>query len=145
MESGVPAQISFGFGMGFCCGFAAKKTAKVALVGIGLAFGSLQVRNSCAVGIGCSAMRDCWFSHLWQNIIYTKYQYAIVYHVFPLCCYAAAAASAAAAWLLIARVRDSSIDLCASKKSGESDLVFLDFPDVHFGVHMYHSSCKTCA
>eukprot|EP00903_Cladosiphon_okamuranus_P019302 g17742.t1 len=43
MESGVPAQISFGFGMGFCCGFAAKKTAKMALVGIGLAFGSLQL------------------------------------------------------------------------------------------------------
>jgi len=29
--------------MGICCGFAAKKTAKAALVGIGLAFGSLQV------------------------------------------------------------------------------------------------------
>ena len=49
MESGVPAQISFGFGMGFCCGFAAKKTAKVALVGVGLAFGSLQVSEGCAV------------------------------------------------------------------------------------------------
>lgn len=43
VESGAPAQISFGFGMGICCGFAAKKTAKAALVGIGLAFGSLQV------------------------------------------------------------------------------------------------------
>ncbi|CAM9906026.1 unnamed protein product [Scytosiphon promiscuus] len=43
MNSGAPAQISFGFGMGVCCGFAAKKTAKVALVGAGLAFGSLQL------------------------------------------------------------------------------------------------------
>ncbi|CAM9998719.1 unnamed protein product [Ectocarpus sp. 12 AP-2014] len=43
MESGAPTQISFGFGMGVCCGFAAKKTAKVALVGAGLAFGSLQL------------------------------------------------------------------------------------------------------
>eukprot|EP00752_Nemacystus_decipiens_P018258 g16383.t1 len=43
VQSGVPSQISFGFGMGFCCGFAAKKTAKAALVGIGLAFGSLQL------------------------------------------------------------------------------------------------------
>lgn len=25
VESGAPAQISFGFGMGVCCGFAAKK------------------------------------------------------------------------------------------------------------------------
>lgn len=46
VESGAPAQISFGFGMGICCGFAAKKTAKAALVGIGLAFGSLQVSQS---------------------------------------------------------------------------------------------------
>ncbi|CAM9139486.1 unnamed protein product [Hapterophycus canaliculatus] len=43
MDSGAPTQISFGFGMGVCCGFAAKKTAKVALVGAGLAFGSLQL------------------------------------------------------------------------------------------------------
>ncbi|CAM9851699.1 unnamed protein product, partial [Pylaiella littoralis] len=43
LESGAPTQISFGFSMGVCCGFAAKKTAKVALVGVGLAFGSLQL------------------------------------------------------------------------------------------------------
>eukprot|EP00904_Undaria_pinnatifida_P006558 jgi/Undpi1/3031/HiC_scaffold_14.g06408.m2 len=43
MGSDAPAQLSFGFIMGVCCGFAAKKTARVALVGVGLAFGSLQV------------------------------------------------------------------------------------------------------
>lgn len=43
VENGLPAQISFGFIMGVCSGFAAKKTAKAAFVGIGLAFGSLQL------------------------------------------------------------------------------------------------------
>ncbi|CAM9333702.1 unnamed protein product [Laminaria digitata] len=43
MGSGAPAQLSFGFMMGICCGFAAKKTARAALVGVGLAFGSLQM------------------------------------------------------------------------------------------------------
>ncbi|CAM9613506.1 unnamed protein product [Ascophyllum nodosum] len=43
VESGLPAQVSLGFIMGVCSGFAAKKTAKAAFVGVGLAFGSLQL------------------------------------------------------------------------------------------------------
>lgn len=41
-QRNVPAEMSFGFVMGGCCGFAAKKTGKVAMVGVGAVFMMLQ-------------------------------------------------------------------------------------------------------
>ncbi|CAM9113458.1 unnamed protein product [Choristocarpus tenellus] len=42
IETGLPGQLSWGFMMGMCSGFAVKKTAKVAAFTVGLAFVGLQ-------------------------------------------------------------------------------------------------------